>query len=50
MSGQVAQKEPEESGKIKAITMSYDDGSVHYERLVDLFNRYGIKGNVSSAF
>lgn len=31
-------------GKFKALTMSYDDGVVEDERLVDIFNRYGIKG------
>lgn len=30
-------------GKTKALTMSYDDGTVHDRRLVDIFNRYGIK-------
>jgi len=28
----------------KALIMSYDDGSEHDRRLVDLFNRYGIRG------
>lgn len=31
-------------GKAKALTMSYDDGKPQDERLVPLFNRYGIKG------
>lgn len=31
-------------GKAKALTMSYDDGKVQDERLVAIFNRYGIKG------
>lgn len=31
-------------GKPKALTMSYDDGQVHDLRLIDIFNRYGIKG------
>ena len=31
-------------GKHKALTMSYDDGCVQDRRLVELFNRYGIKG------
>ena len=31
-------------GKAKALTMSYDDGKVQDERLVEIFNRYGIKG------
>lgn len=31
-------------GKAKALTMSYDDGKLQDERLVAIFNRYGIKG------
>lgn len=31
-------------GKAKALTMSYDDGKAQDERLVGIFNRYGIKG------
>lgn len=31
-------------GKYKALTMSYDDGKPEDERLVALFNNYGIKG------
>ena len=31
-------------GKHKALTMSFDDGQVHDLRLLDMFNRYGIKG------
>lgn len=31
-------------GKAKALTMSYDDGKIQDERLVSIFNRYGIKG------
>lgn len=31
-------------GKTRALTMSYDDGQIHDRRLVDIFNRYGIKG------
>ena len=31
-------------GKSKALTMSYDDGVVADRRLVEIFNRYGIKG------
>ena len=31
-------------GKAKALTMSYDDGKIQDERLVEIFNRYGIKG------
>lgn len=31
-------------GKNKALTMSYDDGKEEDRRLVEIFNRYGIKG------
>lgn len=31
-------------GKKKALTMSYDDGQVFDRRLIDIFNKYGIKG------
>lgn len=31
-------------GRIKALTMNYDDGKVQDARLIDIFNRYGIKG------
>lgn len=31
-------------GKTKALTMSYDDGTIHDRRLVSIFNKYGIKG------
>ena len=31
-------------GKAKALTMSYDDGKHQDEKLVQIFNRYGIKG------
>jgi peptidoglycan/xylan/chitin deacetylase (PgdA/CDA1 family) len=31
-------------GRHKALTMSYDDGTVADRRLVDIFNRHGIKG------
>ena len=31
-------------GKHKALTMSYDDGKVFDRRLVEIFNKYGIKG------
>ena len=31
-------------GKRKALTMSYDDGTVHDRRLVEIFNRHGIRG------
>ena len=32
-----------ESKKMKAITFSYDDGVTQDQRLIDLFNRYGLK-------
>ena len=31
-------------GKHKALTMSYDDGKIPDRRLVEIFNRYGIRG------
>ena len=31
-------------GKAKVLTMSYDDGKIQDERLVGIFNKYGIKG------
>lgn len=31
-------------GRFKALTMSYDDGKIEDRRLVDIFNRHGIKG------
>ena len=31
-------------GKHKALTMSYDDGRLEDRRLIEIFNRYGIKG------
>lgn len=31
-------------GKVKALTMSYDDGVYSDVRLIEIFNRYGIKG------
>ena len=31
-------------GKFKCLTMSYDDGRIYDRRLVDIFNKYGIKG------
>ncbi|MBR5134232.1 MAG: polysaccharide deacetylase family protein [Clostridia bacterium] len=38
-------------GKMKALTFSYDDGVQDDKRLVELFNRYGMKGtfNLNSA-
>lgn len=37
-------------GKAKVLTMSYDDGKLADERLVGIFNKYGIKGtfNINS--
>ncbi|ORX23081.1 polysaccharide deacetylase [Thermoanaerobacterium sp. PSU-2] len=32
------------NGKRKALTMSYDDGQVYDRKLVEIFNKYGIKG------
>lgn len=39
-----------ESGKLKAITFSYDDGCVQDVRLIELLNKYGMKGtfNINS--
>jgi peptidoglycan/xylan/chitin deacetylase (PgdA/CDA1 family) len=37
-------------GKAKALTMSYDDGKVQDERLVGIFNKYGIKGTFNLNF
>lgn len=31
-------------GKAKALTMSYDDGKIYDERLVEIFNKNGIRG------
>jgi len=31
-------------GRFKALTMSYDDGRPQDRRLVELFNKYGIRG------
>ncbi len=31
-------------GKLKALTMSYDDGPIHDRRLVEIFNRCAIRG------
>lgn len=31
-------------GKHKALTMSYDDGRIYDRKLIEIFNRYGIKG------
>ncbi len=37
-------------GKMKAVTFSYDDGVTQDRRLVEVFNRYGLKGtfNINS--
>lgn len=37
-------------GKSKVITLSYDDGVVQDIRLIDIMNKYGLKGtfNLSS--
>jgi peptidoglycan/xylan/chitin deacetylase (PgdA/CDA1 family) len=32
-------------GRKKALTMSYDDGRIHDRRLVDIFNKYWIRGS-----
>lgn len=37
-------------GKAKALTMSYDDGREEDIRLVDIFNKYGIKGTFNLNF
>lgn len=39
-------------GKMKAITFSYDDGVVQDRRLIELFNKYNLKGtfNLNSEF
>lgn len=38
--------------KSKAFTMSYDDGTIHDRRLVEIMNRWGLRGtfNLNSAF
>lgn len=38
-------------GKLKALTFSYDDGMTQDKRLLEIFNRYGLKGtfNLNSA-
>ena len=30
-------------GKKKALTLSYDDGTIHDRRFIDMLNKYGIK-------
>ena len=39
-------------GKNKAITFSYDDGKIHDRKLVEIFNKYGLKGtfNLNSSY
>lgn len=39
-------------GKSKAFTLSYDDGTIHDRRLLDIVNRYGVRGtfNLNSGF
>lgn len=39
-------------GKMKALTFSYDDGVLQDERLIGIFNKYGLKGtfNLNSEF
>lgn len=32
------------NGKMKALTFSYDDGVLQDERLIQIFNKYGLKG------
>lgn len=32
------------AGLRKAVTLSYDDGQIHDRRLVDIFNRHGLRG------
>ena len=36
--------------KEKAVTFSYDDGVIYDKKLIEIFNRYGLKGtfNLSS--
>ena len=31
-------------GKHKVLTMSYDDGKIFDRKLIEIFNKYGIKG------
>ena len=40
------------NGKMKALTFSYDDGVAQDERLVGIFNKYGLKAtfNINSGF
>ncbi len=39
-------------GKRKAFTASYDDGTIHDRRLIEIFDKYGVKGtfNLNSGF
>ena len=38
------------NGKMKAVTFSYDDGVTQDKRLIELFNKYGLKAtfNINS--
>lgn len=40
------------NGKLKAVTFSYDDGVTQDRRLIEIFNKYGLKGtfNINSEF
>ena len=40
------------NGKMKAVTFSYDDGVRQDRRLIEIFNRYGLKGtfNINSGY
>ena len=40
------------NGKLKAVTFSYDDGVTQDQRLIKLFNKYGLKAtfNLNSEF
>ena len=40
------------NGKNKALTFSFDDGVTQDERLINIFNKYGLKGtfNLNSEF
>ena len=39
-------------GKRKAVTLSYDDGQIHDRRLIEIMNKYGVKGyfHLNSSF
>lgn len=40
------------NGKAKAFTLSYDDGTIHDRRMLDIVNKYGVRGtfNLNSGF